>query len=161
MRAAAALLGAALFVATAGLAAAADEGTVFVWVDKDGTPHYQDRPPEGSTPESAREMSLRYKMTDPEAVAAAAKRQSELTDAAKVREQQQAGDADADKADKAKVRQEAEQCCKLARERLEKYDTAHRLYKPAADGTRTYLTDEETDQARADARRDVEQFCGG
>lgn len=160
MRAAAALLGAALFISTTGLAAA-DEGTVFVWVDKDGTPHYQDRPPEGSTPEAAREMSLRYKMTDPEAVAAAAKRKGELDDAAKVREQQQAEDADAARADKAKVQQEAEQSCKLARERLEKYDTAHRLYKPAPDGTRTYLTDEETDQARADARRDVDQFCGG
>ena len=161
MRAAAVLLGAALSVATAGLAVAAEDGTVFFWTDKDGTTHYQDRPPEGSNPQEARELSLRYKLTDDEAIAAAKKRQGDLSGAAKLREKQQAEDEDADEADKAKVRDEADQACKVARERLEKYDTAHRLYKPAPDGSRTYLSDEETDQARADARRDVDQFCGG
>ena len=158
MRAAAVLLGAALSVATAGLAAAED-GTVFVWTDKDGTPHYQDRPPD-ERPDTARELSLRYKLTDADAIAAEKKRQGELSDAARVREQQQSEDADSEKADKAKVRDEAEQSCKIARERLQKYDTAHRLYKPSPDGSRTYLSDDETDQARADARRDVDQFCG-
>lgn len=174
MKAAATIAGVFLSAALAGLAGtagAAEEGTVYLWVDKNGTPHYEDRPPEGpEASASARELSLRYKLTDGQAIAAASKRKAELDDAAELREKQQAEDkSDEDKAtlekadeqDREKVASEREQGCKQARERLQKYETAHRLYKPGPDGQRAYLTDEETDAARADARRTVDEWCGG
>jgi len=161
MKAVAAVVGVVLSVAFIGLATvagAADEGVVYLWVDKNGTPHYQDRPPDGTEP--SKEMNLRYKLTDPAAVAAATQRQSETSEAAKTREQQQAEDKSAEDQDKEKVANEREQGCNEAKARLQKYDTAHRLYRPGPDGQRVYLTDEETDAARADARKTVEQWCG-
>jgi hypothetical protein len=146
--------------AVAGLAVAADEGTVYLWVDKDGTPHYQDRPPEGSGTDNAQELSLRYKMTDSQAVAAESKRKSELATAADLRERQQAEDKSTEQAEREQVASEREKGCQEAREKLTKYETAHRLYKPGPDGQRTYLTDEEIDAARVAARQTVEEWCG-
>jgi hypothetical protein len=139
-----------------GIVAAAEEGTVYRWIDRDGTPHYQDRPPEGAP---AEELNLRYRLTDPAALQAAARSKSEVDEAAALREGQQAGDAAAEAAARAEVKRQRETNCKQARERLEKYNTAHRLYKPGADGERQYLTDEETDKARAEARRTVDEWC--
>jgi len=176
MKAAAVVAGVVVSAALAGMtgiAGAADEGTVFLWVDKNGTPHYEDRPPEGTEASaSAKELSLRYKLTDPQTAAASGKQKAELADAAKLREKQQAEDKSADPGEKAaqdradeqdkdKVTTEREQGCKQAKERLQKYSTAHRLYKPGPDGQRSYLTDEETDAARADAQRTVDEWCGG
>jgi hypothetical protein len=157
MRAASAIIGVLVCVAVAGAAAAADEGTVYLWVDKDGTPHYQDRPPDGA--DGAQELNLRYKLTDPQTVAAASKRKAGLDDAADLREKQQAEDKGAEDADRQQVMNEREKGCADARAKLKKYDTAHRLYKPGPDGQRTYLTDEETDAARAEARQDVDEWC--
>ena len=161
MKAAATFVGVVWFAtvfAMAGMASAAEEGAVYLWVDKDGTPHYQDRPPEGT--EASKELPMRYKLTDGQTVAAANKQKSELSDAAQNREKQQAEDKTAEDQDKEKVASEREQACEQAKARLQKYDTAHRLYKPGPDGKRTYLTDEETDAARAEARRTKEEWCG-
>jgi hypothetical protein len=162
MKAATAFSGVAL-TATLALAAAtagaADEGTVYRWVDSDGTPHYQDRPPEGDV-SAAQELNVRYKLTDGQAVAAARKSKAEVAAAASLREQQQAADQAGENADREQVKGEREQGCQAARDKLAKYETAHRLYKPGPDGQRTYLTDEETDAARVAARRDVAEWCG-
>ncbi|MCC7330497.1 MAG: DUF4124 domain-containing protein [Gammaproteobacteria bacterium] len=150
-------------VSLAGLCAqagAADQGSVYQWVDKDGTPHYQDRPPEDvNAAQAAKELSLRYKATDAEAMAAAAKKKSELDSAADLRKKQQAGDSKADASERDQVKGEREQGCEQARDKLQKYETAHRLYRPGADGERHYLSDEEIDAARAEARRAVDEWC--
>lgn len=149
----------AAFALVAAPAIAADEGTVYLWVDKDGTPHYQDRPPEGDV-SAAQELSVRYKLTDGQALAAANKRKAELAGAADLREKQQADDKTTEDADRQQVMDERQKGCQSAKDRLAKYETAHRLYKPGPDGKRTYLSDEETDAARAAARRDVDEWCG-
>ena len=151
-------------IAVAGLAtraAASEQGAVYQWVDKDGTPHYQDRPPEDvNAAQAAKAMNLRYKMTDAEAMAAAAKKQSELDGAADLRKDQQAEDKKAAADDRQEVKGEREKGCQQARDTLQKYETAHRLYRPGADGQREYLSDEEIDAARVNARKTVEQWCG-
>jgi hypothetical protein len=151
-------MGIILSAALPGLAGAADEGTVYLWIDKDGTPHYQDRPPEGAG--TAQEMNLRYRLTDGESIAAATKSRAEARDVAGLREEQQAEDAAADAADRQQVLSEREQGCATARERLAKAESAHRLYRPGPDGQRIYLSDEEIDAARLEARRTVEEWCG-
>jgi hypothetical protein len=150
-----------LGIALAGVAAVAnanEQGSVYRWVDKDGTPHYQDRPPEGSA--EAQALSLRYKLTDGQAVAAANRKKSELASAADLRKQQEAEDKQLAKTEKEQVQAERQQGCESARAKLNKYETAHRLYKPGPDGQRTYLSDAEIDAARAAARRDVDEWCG-
>ncbi len=152
----------AMLIASAG---ATEQGNVYRWVDKDGTPHFQDRPPEGTDPTEATAMSLRYRMTDNAAVTASNRQKAELADVAGLREKQQAADAAAaggspEDADRAQVAREREQGCETARAKAQKYETAHRLYRPGPDGKRTYLTDEEIDAARVNARRDVAEWCG-
>ena len=144
----------------AGAAGAAEQGNVYLWVDKDGTPHYQDRPPEGTDPEEAKALSLRYRMTDAQAMAAASKQKAEMKEVAGLREGQQAADKATEGAERDQVAKEREDGCKTARDKAQKYETAHRLYKPGPDGTRTYLTDEEIDAARAEARKTVAEWCG-
>jgi hypothetical protein len=137
--------------------AGAQDGSVYRWVDKDGTPHYQDRPPEGG---DATELSLRYRATDPEAIAAARKKKDELASVAALREQQQGEEAAGETAEKQKVIQERNDGCAKAKERQQRYETAHRLYKPGPDGQRKYLSDQELDSARVAARNDVAEWCG-
>lgn len=157
---AAAVFGVLLSVVVAGNAAA-DDGAVYVWVDKDGMPHYQDRPPEGDQAQvSARELNLRYKMTDPQAVAAASKVRAEQDAEDEKRAAEQAKEAATAKSDREQVLSEREQGCATAKERLEKFDTSHRLYRPGPDGQRIYLTDEELASARAEAARTVDDWCG-
>jgi hypothetical protein len=145
------------FLGLSAMAGAAEEGTVYLWVDKNGTPHYEDRPPDT---EPSKEMNLRYKLTDANAVAAATQSKAQTSEAAKTREQQQAEEKTAEQQDRDKVMNEREQGCNDAKARLQKYDTAHRLYRPGPDGQRIYLSDEETDAARADARKAVDEWCG-
>jgi hypothetical protein len=164
MKAVSVVCGVVMSVSLAGLVAtagAAEQGAVYQWVDKDGTPHFQDRPPEDvNAAQAAKEMNLRYKMTDAEAMAAAAKKKSDLDSAANLRKTQQAEDKKADTEDKQQVMNEREKGCQQARDKLQKYETAHRLYRPGADGQREYLTDEEIDAARVEARKSVDQWCG-
>jgi hypothetical protein len=51
--------------------------------------------------------------------------------------------------------------CQAARERKQKYDMSHRLYRAGANGEREYLNDAEIDEARARAAADVQTWCGG
>jgi hypothetical protein len=76
-----------------------------------------------------------------------------------VREDQQADTAAAEAAERAELKRQRDNNCKQAKDRLEKYNSVHRLYKPGADGERQYLTDDETDKARVDARRSVDEWC--
>ena len=148
-----------LVVCIAGSAAStavAQDASVYKWVDAQGVPHFSDQPPMNS---AAEELAIRYRKTDKAAVQARVKAESELDAAAGVREDL-AQDADAAaKADRLKVLAEREAICKAAKDRMAKYDTAQRLYKPGPNGERIYLTDEELDVERANATRAVDQSC--
>jgi hypothetical protein len=49
--------------------------------------------------------------------------------------------------------------CNFARQKLEAYSTARRLYRNGPDGEREYLSDEEIDKERAQAESDVAEWC--
>jgi hypothetical protein len=49
--------------------------------------------------------------------------------------------------------------CSTARQRLQTYTTAHRLYRATENGEREYLNDAQIDEARARAEADVETWC--
>jgi len=53
----------------------------------------------------------------------------------------------------------AEQC-KAAKERYDKDIEARRIYKPGKDGEKEFLTDEQIDQERLQARQEMQQVCG-
>ncbi len=137
--------------------AAAQEASVYRWVDAQGIVHYSDQPAADS---SAEELPIRYRKTDRGALQARLKAKSELAAAGEIREGQEADADAAAEADRQKVLAERETNCKAARDRVAKYTNALRLYKPGPNGERVYLTNEELDVERADANRAVEQWCG-
>jgi hypothetical protein len=49
--------------------------------------------------------------------------------------------------------------CEAARKRFQTYTEAPRLYETLPGGERRYLTDDELDQARAGAEKDIESWC--
>ena len=136
--------------------AVAQDASVYKWVDTQGVPHFSDQPP---TDSNAEELAIRIRRTDKAALQARVKAESELDAAAAVREDLAEDEEDAAKADRLKVLAERATICKAAKDRMAKYDTAQRLYKPGPDGERIYLTDEELDVERANANRAVDQSC--
>ena len=72
----------------------------------------------------------------------------------------QQAETDAEEANlQRQAREERASLCESARDRLERYETAHRLYRPLEDGEREYLSDEELDAERAAARQSVDEWC--
>ena len=138
--------------------AVAQEASVYKWVDAQGIPHYSDQPPMDT---SATELPIRFRRTDRGALLERTQAKAELAAAGEFREGQEAdADAAAD-ADRQKLLAERASNCKLSRERVAKYSTAMRLYRPGPNGERVYLTNEELDAERADANRAVDQWCSG
>jgi len=140
------------------VAAVAQESAVYKWVDAQGVPHYSDQPPADV---SATEMAIRFRRTDRGMIQARAQEKAELDAAAAVREGQEADADAAAEAERQRLLAERANNCKLSRDRVAKYNTAMRLYRPGPNGERIYLTDEELDAERADANRAVDQWCSG
>lgn len=138
--------------------AVAQEASVYKWVDAQGIPHYSDQPPVDI---SSTELPIRFRRTDRGVLQARTQTNAELQRASEFREgQEQDADAAAE-ADRQKLLAERASNCKLSRERVAKYSTAMRLYRPGPNGERVYLTNEELDAERADANRAVDQWCSG
>jgi len=142
-------LTALIFAAMAGVAHA----DVYRWVDDHGEAHYTDRWVPGS---ELIKSSKPHPDAPPSASQAPSKVSSSGSQTAAAK-QQQAAEA----AVKADVDKTKEAQCKQAKERYQKAIEARRIYKPDKDGQeRQYMTDEETDAYRLQARNDVTLTCG-
>lgn len=135
------------------------QADVYRWVDERGEAHYSDRWVPGS--ELIKSNKSRGFTPDSNAAPAAspaapAKSASNQSVTSKL--QQQAAEQ-AVKQDVAKVRDEQ---CKLAKERYQKAIEARRIYKAPKEGEtdRVFMTDQETDAYRLQARNDVTTACG-
>lgn len=123
---------------------------VYRSLDQDGNVVYSDRP-EGISPElvvisTYNRPASRARVAPPAAAAPA--RNSEDTAAPPTEMRRVEPTAE-----------EREQRCVVARERVERYRNAHRLYRTGADGEREYLNDSQIDEARAKAAADVDNWC--
>ncbi len=148
----------ALGLCLGSMAAGAQDASVYMWVDPSGQAHYSDVPPTGS---DAAALPMRYRRTDRQALADQTRQQAELEAAAQVREEQDAADAAEIESRRAADLRERAENCELAKDRLNRYLNARRLYKPLPNGERQYLTDDELDAERAAAQRSVDEWCGG
>ena len=141
--------------------------TVYRAVDELGNPAFTDRAEEYENAEeisitvaAARERRLARERSLQTRSAETANDDSDdkyMTFAKGVRESQDAEDMAAE-AEQQDVKQAN---CDKATKRLEKYKSARRLFRENDSGEREYLSDEQTDTARADAARKVDQWCGG
>jgi hypothetical protein len=154
---AARLLTGILLIGLMSLPAMGEDAVIYKWVDKDGVTGYGSLPPSETDSEATR---VRVQRTDKAALQSKRERQSNLSQAKNVRKQnaaQEANEANQDRKDNAAEQAEN---CDVARDRVERYNTAYRLFKTDENGERVYLTDEELDATRANAMGEVNKWCG-
>ena len=130
--------------------------TVFRSVDENGQVIYSDRP-NTELPNEAVYLSIQRSNTSQ--IAAKKSSDEEIAAAAKIREDQEAGDVAEQEELQAKVAAERQTNCERAKTRQEKYNTNRKLYRPQANGEREYLSDDEIDAARAEAASTVAEWC--
>jgi hypothetical protein len=136
-------------------AATAAQADVYRTVDAEGHVEYTDRWVPGAElvktdHPSGRESSSRASNEEPRRTAADNERIAEqLNREAAAREVKKDEDA-------ARAKQ-----CKDAKEHYEKAVVSRRIYREGPNGERQYLTEDEAEQERLQARLDVQQACGG
>jgi len=138
------------------LAGVASAQGVYRWVDENGVTSYGETPPDGV---DAVRTDVRFSRTDPSALQARLDDRRAVKDAVDTRKRQDREEADEAKqvnAENDKLRKEN---CQLARDRQRKYEQARRLYRMQEGGGREYLTDAELDSERAEANRQVNEWC--
>jgi hypothetical protein len=138
------------------LAGLAHAGDVYVTRDAKGNPVYTDTPQ--TLP--AQKVGIHSVSSDPAEVQARYEEQMKkyaADDAA--RSTSAAAAADATKARTLNAEDQARRCVE-ARQRYEAVINSFRLYEEGPDGERRYLTADEIDTARAEAKRMVDEFCG-
>ena len=139
-------------------AAGAQANEVYLTKDAQGRPVYTDKPATlpaqkldvQTSPTDAAEVQQRYD-ADVQRIAEANKASAAA----------QAKATDARKAQELTAEDRAKRCAD-ARQRYQSYQTARRLYEPgASEGERRYLSSEEIDAARANAKQVMDELCGG
>lgn len=122
---------------------------VYRSVDAQGNVVYSDRP-EGTDAESLFIATRQPTPPPPATPAAAPEPTGEAED--EPRRERREPTAEEREADRSRN-------CAIARERVESYSMARRLYREAPDGGREYLSDQEITEARAQATADVQEWC--
>jgi hypothetical protein len=133
------------------VAGAAVAGDVYVTKDAQGRPIYTDTPQ--TIP--AKRVDVHVQGTDQSAAAQQRSSETKPDQASSNAQAQQPGAKQAAEdtaADRAKR-------CTDARQRYQSVMDARRLYEEGPSGERTYLTSEQIDQARANAKQVMDQFC--
>ena len=136
----------AALIAWSGMAGA----VVYKWLDAQGKVQYGDRPPNGVHAEVVEGLGSH--------AANSASARTEPAPAAKVtnRDQPSPDDASAKRAVQDDVAQTRAKECSEAQERYRKLIEGRRLFKTGDNGERQYLSSEEIDTQRLDAKRDID-----
>jgi hypothetical protein len=140
----------AALVAWSGMAGA----VVYKWVDAQGKIQYGDRPPDNVRAEVVELLGTHAART------ASARSETTPTASPVNRDKPSSDDPDAKKAVAQDVEQTRDKQCADAQDRYKKLIEGRRLYKTGADGECQYLTSDEIDSQRVNAKRDVDAICG-
>lgn len=135
------------------VATSATAGEIYMWTDKDGNSHYEDRPTEGAI----RLTSIQSKSTDSSRVQAMVQARRDRRSAA---DEAVANEPQGPSAEelRAEAKERVGKCTNF-RGRLEKLITSRRLYREDDNGERVYLGDDEMQAARAKVQSQVEEYC--
>lgn len=139
-----------LTLATATLATGTAAADVYKYKDEKGNIQYTDKPP--SLP--AERLNVQSQRTD--VVAAQSRPQPEQRPSTS----QQSRDQSAEQKEAAEMtaKDKAERCVK-ARERYDRYMNSQKLYEKDEKGERRYLSSEELDATRANAKAAMDEMC--
>ena len=139
----------AALIAWSGMAGA----VVYKWVDAQGKLQYGDRPPDGVHAEVVEFLGAHPGHS------AAAKADDASSAGRPAAASPPSDDSPAKKAVDADVAQSREKQCADAQDRYKKMIEGRRLFKAGANGEREYLTSEEIDSERVNAKRDLDAIC--
>ena len=139
----------AALLAWSGIASA----VVYKWADAQGKIQYGDHPPDGVHAEVVELLGSHAPRVPAPAAAARSARVAGVTAAAA------AQDEAAKKAVQEDVAQSRDKECADAQDRYKKLIEGRRLFKTGADGERQYLSSEEIDAERVNAKRDIDTIC--
>ena len=145
----------AITVSAASVALAQD-AVVYKWTDGDHRVHYSDQPPEGDVGAVSVETVMEHTHRSSERPAAAAPSKSAPPPPAPG-----APPGNLQKQVAADVARTANEQCKQAQDVYNSYLRARHIYKEGDDKSRTYLSDTEMEEARVNAKRDVDEACKG
>ena len=143
----------AVLLAWSGLASA----VVYKWVDAQGKVQYGDRPPDGVHAEIVEGLGSRGTRSEqarPPAAPATASQPARSAPTTK-----NAQDDGIKKAVDDDVAQVKEKQCADAQARYKNLIEGRKLYKAGADGERQYLTSDEIDAERLNAKREIDNIC--
>jgi Domain of unknown function (DUF4124) len=146
----------AVLLAWSGLASA----VVYKWIDSQGKLQYGDRPPDGvhaQIVEGLGNHSSRSEQPRPPVVSASTASSQSAKGAPST--QAAVSTDDIKKAVDDDVAQVKEKQCADAQARYKSLIEGRKLYKAGADGERQYLTSEEIDAERLNAKREVDTIC--
>jgi len=138
-------------------AASAAQADVYRYVDGQGRVQYSDKWVPGSELIKTTDRTRASSQAAAAQARAAEQNKLAVSDDRIASQQAQANAAAAVQKDLAATRNEQ---CKAAKERYEKSIQARRLFKPGKDGERQYLTDQEADEQRLQARMEMQNLCG-
>jgi hypothetical protein len=124
---------------------------VYRWVDAQGKVMYGDRPPDGVHAEVVELLGTHVARTT-------SSKESTPSSRTGAKNEGQ-DDASTKKAVDSDVQQVKDQQCAAAQEQYKKLIEGRRIYKTGPDGERQYLTSEEIDTQRADAKREIDATC--
>jgi len=137
----------AALIAWSGMAAA----VVYKWVDAQGKVQYGDRPPDGVHAEIVELLGTHVARTAPASAPQPSKSAGQNQPASTDTAAQKAVDQD--------VAQTREKQCADAQDRYKKLIEGRRIYTTGSDGERQYLTSDQIDTQRVNAKRDVDAIC--
>ena len=146
-----------MLLAAVVLAGTAGAGEVYVTKDAQGNPVYTDTPQ--TVP--AQKLDVRTSSTDPAQVQSRYSEEMKkyaADDAATAKAT--AARSDAAKAQTLSAEDKAKRCAE-ARTRYQAVMSSYRLYVTGPEGERRYLDSAEIDAARIDAKKVMDEFCGG
>lgn len=136
-------------------AGAAPAGDVYVMTDKQGNRIYTDRP--DTLP--AQKAGVKSESTDPTEVEARyGAEMDRYTAEQQAAEEARAKAAEAKRAEQVTAADRAQRCV-AARSRYQATLNSYRIYEELPNGERRYLTSEEIDGARANAKQAMAEFC--
>ena len=138
----------AALIAWCGVAGA----VVYKWTDASGKVQYGDRPPDGVHAEVVELLGTHVARTTSTQTA-------EPAQPSRGTPSNQPPADDAKKTVDADVAQSRDKQCAEAQDRYKKMIEGRRLYKAGANGEREYLTSEQIDSERLNAKRDVDAIC--
>jgi hypothetical protein len=139
----------AALIAWSGMASA----VVYKWVDAQGKLQYGDRPPDGVHAEVVELLG-----THPASARSAPASTAQSAPAPRIAAADAKPDAIKQTVDQ-DVAQTRDKQCTDAQERYKKLIEGRRIYKTGPDGERQYMTSDEIDSERLNAKRDIDTIC--